>query len=1150
MHILHGFWRILRTTSFVLVVAGLSINHVFAADISIFNWTANIADGAVSGVARCGPKSGSTSTGAKSWVSTNWTNQSGGCFCRVQGIEDVSDWNDLNDAGSYWYGSGTNFSGGFEECSQNCATTCAQKFESDDYYQESLCGGTCPVSEPMTQYTINYDMDGGTGCASVQKYTDTATICTPSRDGYTFEGWMDNNTYEMYNGGDEVSNINLDLFAFWTIDNYTITYNLNEGTGCSNSTYTIENYITLCTPTRDGYIFDGWYDNSELTGNTITTISSGSTGNREYWAKWSQPTEWDCSDGIIDENADSWTTEIRQVGTDIPTAESLRSSTGIVTRAGNDGSYILNYQDQAEYQTNLDRYLTGEEFYVTWGLTTIRGWAGCSANSWNTEKTSYSTQTLTFTNAGCGCSIDKQNWIVKRNLLTQNGSTWDEKNEYCRANCPAACADAVANDYAFRTALFNGQCPASYVGQITCDPGYYLPGGANECKKCNKNGMYCTGGTFEQSDSDQGLTKCPDIVNYPGAYHTISETLVHFFARDYLNDSIETCAALFWFENPDVTGGSGLDRDAAYDANSPMNQNVILHTPFCFYNETTQMYDRCFTLPGIYYPTMCKNGYTINPELLTHVPDLGDNWSNADGETMHSVWNEQMNYLGNLVNPCVLGEKDYYTAFYDMAEAAIAEHSEVADYFAPMKDKVGVVVSYGTPIDMFAEHDASTFGKNVTWDDVYKACPEEYPNAPAGSWQKAHCYANLTYVFNDGTEDVVDKYYYSDSAVDGYQTNLPNAERNGYEFVGWYNNAEFDGDAVTNETVFAGNTTLYARWAPLSCEDGYYIDETQCSACPTGFTSDGEYAESIDDCYKISTVNCSDVNPYTFEHARDIIYGNSAHGVAPCKTYYDTENCVLDDENACVITGLTCENGYVLRGNDLIGINQDIDATNYTVSDYNWTAEFDYGTINGESMCSDTTPYYGVGYGVAHTDYEQCFCRIASYTKTNGEQTNINSRWANFGFIGNYIPATPDMTVIRNGQEVVIPGMQETYISRCSTRCPALCASAFAENSSNTTVGNGVYTNARNTLFNNATLLKCEPFDCQSGIWMHIGDNARACLSKQKTSNPAFVIEYDNTPYYLNMSSDDVPVNGTTNTKMKVYYHGNEYSIYDNSINN
>lgn len=81
-------------------------------------------------------------------------------------------------------------------------------------------------------------------------------------------------------------------------------------------------------------------------------------------------------------------------------------------------------------------------------------------------------------------------------------------------------------------------------------------------------------------------------------------------------------------------------------------------------------------------------------------------------------------------------------------------------------------------------------------------------------------------------------------------------------------------------------------------------------------------------------------------------------------------------------------------------------------------------------------------------------------------------------------------------------------------------------------------------------MLKCENFECESGIWLHVGNNAHACLSAKKISNPAFVVEYDNKQHYLNMSSDNVPLNSDTNTKMKIYYHGNEYNIYDNSINN
>ncbi len=42
--------------------------------------------------------------------------------------------------------------------------------------------------------------------------------------------------------------------------------------------------------TKNGYEFGGWYDNAGFTGSAITTIATGSTGNKEYWAKWTTVT--------------------------------------------------------------------------------------------------------------------------------------------------------------------------------------------------------------------------------------------------------------------------------------------------------------------------------------------------------------------------------------------------------------------------------------------------------------------------------------------------------------------------------------------------------------------------------------------------------------------------------------------------------------------------------------------------------------------------------------------------------------------------------------------------------------------------------------------------------------------------------------------
>lgn len=80
---------------------------------------------------------------------------------------------------------------------------------------------------------------------------------------------------------------------------YTITYNENGGTMPDSyaTSYTIESPdITLPTPTRTGFIFAGWYTNSNLTGTAVTTIATGFTGDKEFWAKWNTETYY------VDEN--------------------------------------------------------------------------------------------------------------------------------------------------------------------------------------------------------------------------------------------------------------------------------------------------------------------------------------------------------------------------------------------------------------------------------------------------------------------------------------------------------------------------------------------------------------------------------------------------------------------------------------------------------------------------------------------------------------------------------------------------------------------------------------------------------------------------------------------------------------------------------
>ena len=65
---------------------------------------------------------------------------------------------------------------------------------------------------------------------------------------------------------------NIILYAKWNalenLDEYTINYVLDGGTlpTGTKTTYTIEDSFTLAIPSKDGYIFDGWYLDSAFSG--------------------------------------------------------------------------------------------------------------------------------------------------------------------------------------------------------------------------------------------------------------------------------------------------------------------------------------------------------------------------------------------------------------------------------------------------------------------------------------------------------------------------------------------------------------------------------------------------------------------------------------------------------------------------------------------------------------------------------------------------------------------------------------------------------------------------------------------------------------------------------------------------------------------
>ena len=104
------------------------------------------------------------------------------------------------------------------------------------------------------QYTLTFDSDGGSDVAAItQDYgTKIETPAAPTKTGYTFAGW-DNEIPETMPAE------SMNFKAQWTINQYTLTFNADNGTENVEITQDYgTKFDTPADPTREGYTFAGW----------------------------------------------------------------------------------------------------------------------------------------------------------------------------------------------------------------------------------------------------------------------------------------------------------------------------------------------------------------------------------------------------------------------------------------------------------------------------------------------------------------------------------------------------------------------------------------------------------------------------------------------------------------------------------------------------------------------------------------------------------------------------------------------------------------------------------------------------------------------------------------------------------------------------
>ncbi|WP_283162775.1 InlB B-repeat-containing protein [Tannockella kyphosi] len=168
-----------------------------------------------------------------------------------------------------------------EELSITTPTATGYTFEgwySDNEYQTSIELNTMPSEDIVVyakfekiNYTVNLKDEETTSSLSLN-YQDTLELPTPTKEGYTFDGWYSNDT--QWKTGDTMPASNLSLTSSYTINSYVLSLD--------GETQDVDYGTTLTLPTlaKEGYTFNGWYDSND---NQYTTMPSSNVTLTSSW---------------------------------------------------------------------------------------------------------------------------------------------------------------------------------------------------------------------------------------------------------------------------------------------------------------------------------------------------------------------------------------------------------------------------------------------------------------------------------------------------------------------------------------------------------------------------------------------------------------------------------------------------------------------------------------------------------------------------------------------------------------------------------------------------------------------------------------------------------------------------------------------------
>ena len=651
---------------------------------------------------------------------------------------------------------------------------------------DSVNAKTITFTYTPVDYAITYNLAGGSISGQKTSYnTETAnfTLPTPTRSGYTFNGWTGTGlssaakTVTVAKGSTGTRSYT----ATWSPANYTITYNLDGGSVSGQKTsYNIETAdFTLPTPSKTGHTFTGWTGTGLSSTTQTVTVTKGSTGNRSYTANWSI----NKYDIIL--KGDAGTESVTYGGKTYP----LDATHSVTIRAIYNTNTAVTYKVKPKYHIVSETGTSMSNTDSSWsnnigkeGSTGGQTWTTCAFTRTITIKTASNQFTVTF-NANTGTGT-MNNQIVTNNASQKVNVNAFKKAGYTFKNWNTR-ADGTGTTYANSAtvdsiATSNGATVTLYA-QWTKDT-YTI--------SYNLNGGSVTGNpTSYQVDTADITLKNPSKTGYSFAGWTGSN-----------GSTAQTTVKI-------AKGSTG---NKSYTANWAAN---------------TYTYNiKYVSKSGVSLGTATVSGTYGSSKNVTAPAKTGYSTPVAQNVAFDSVSVKTITFTYTPID---------YTITYDvnggnsLSGQRTTYNVESSAYTLPTPSRAGHTFTGWTGSNGTTAQTSVVLTKGTTGNKSYKA-----------NW-KAKTYT-ITYNSNCTTSSgtmATDTVTYGTS----FTAKANGFTRPGYKFAGWTENADGTGSNWTNwigkpwTWTYTRSITLYAQWAKETYTISYSLNGGSISGQKTSY---------------------------------------------------------------------------------------------------------------------------------------------------------------------------------------------------------------------------------------------------------------------------------------------------------------------------